>query len=162
MSHNQWFREQRGAVANVNAQSSPRPDPSREEYGRPVAGSLTEARGQKANIHIIREMLQLCEIIDTGGYVHCEETPELKVMFFGELFDIYASINNKLVGLLLRARKQGFIDFEGEMLFQRRDDEVPIFMLKTTDEIKAILNEKIEGIQQNASENPQPTDMLLK
>lgn len=47
------------------------------------------------------------------------------------------------------------------MLFQRRDDEVPIFMLKTTDEIKAILNEKIEGIQQNASDNPQPTDMLL-
>lgn len=47
------------------------------------------------------------------------------------------------------------------MLFQRRDDEVPIFMLKTTDEIKTILNEKIEEIQQNASDNPQPTDMLL-
>lgn len=33
-------------------------------------------------------MLQLCEIIDTGGYVHCEENPGLKVIFFGELFDV--------------------------------------------------------------------------
>lgn len=55
---------------------------------RPVAGSLTEARGQKANIHVIREMLQLCEIIDTGGEEYCEDTPGLKVMFFGELFDV--------------------------------------------------------------------------
>lgn len=74
---------------------------------------------------------------------------------------IYASINNKLVGLLLRARKQKIIDFEGEMLFQRRDDEVPIFMLKTVDEIKGILNEKIDEIQHNASSNPQPTNVLL-
>lgn len=74
---------------------------------------------------------------------------------------IYASINNKLVGLLLRARKQKIIDFEGEMLFQRRDDEVPIFMLKTVDEIKGILNEKIDEIQQNARSNPQPTNVLL-
>lgn len=115
MSYNR-FREQKAGFSNANAQSSPRPDLSKEEYGRyrksvylfqnsnsvydlsgefsilplfrPVTGSLTEARGQKANIHIIREMLQLCEIIDTGGYVHCEETPGLKVMFFGELFDV--------------------------------------------------------------------------
>lgn len=63
--------------------------------------------------------------------------------------------------MLLRARKQKIIDFEGEMLFQRRDDEVPIFMLKTVDEIKGILNEKIDEIQQNASSNPQPTNVLL-
>lgn len=55
---------------------------------RPVAGSLTEARGQKANIHVCREMLELCEIISSEGYAHCEETPKLKVILFGELFNV--------------------------------------------------------------------------
>lgn len=77
-------------------------------------------------------------------------------------FQIYTCINDKLVGLLLRARKHKFVDFEGEMLFQRRDDDVPIFMLKTTDEIKALLNEKIEEVRRSASPNPQPTNMLIK
>lgn len=116
---------------------------------RPVAGSLTEARGQKANIHVFREMLELCEIINSEGYSHCKETPKLKVILFGELFNvsssksqtksqfirfecgfmffswliesfgfeickqIYTSINDKLVGLLLRARKYKFVEFEG-------------------------------------------------
>lgn len=48
------------------------------------------------------------------------------------------------------------------MLYQRRDDDVPIFMLKTTDEIKAILNDKIEEVRRSASPNPQPTSMLVK
>lgn len=55
---------------------------------RPIAGSLTEARGQKANIHVFREMLELCEIINSEGYSHCEETPKLKVILFGELFNV--------------------------------------------------------------------------
>lgn len=70
-------------------------------------------------------------------------------------------INNKLVGLLLRARKHKLVDFEGEMLFQRRDDDVPIFMVKTTDQIKALLNENIEEVQQSVSSNPQPTNVLI-
>lgn len=70
-------------------------------------------------------------------------------------------INNKLVGLLLRARKHKLVDFEGEMLFQRRDDDVPIFMVKTTDQIKALLNENIEEVQQCVSSNPQPTNVLI-
>lgn len=31
---------------------------------------------------------------------------------------MYTVINDKVVGLLLRARKQGLVDFEGETLFQ--------------------------------------------
>ena len=31
---------------------------------------------------------------------------------------MYTVINDKLVGLLLRARKAGMVDFEGETLFQ--------------------------------------------
>lgn len=65
------------------------------------------------------------------------------------------------MGLLLRARKHKLIDFEGEILLQRRDDDEPIFMLKTTDEIKALLNENIEEVQQNVSSNPQPTNVLI-
>lgn len=55
---------------------------------RPVAGSLTEARGQRANIHVFKEMLELCEIICSEGYSHCKETPKLKVILFGELFNV--------------------------------------------------------------------------
>lgn len=62
----------------------------------------------------------------------------------------------------MRARKHKFVDFEGEMLFQRRDDNVPIFMLKTTEEIKQILDEKIDEVRRSASPNPQPTNILIK
>lgn len=55
---------------------------------RPVAGSLTEFRGQKANIHVYREILQLCHVIYSGGYLYDEEKPELKVIPFGELFEV--------------------------------------------------------------------------
>lgn len=48
------------------------------------------------------------------------------------------------------------------MLFQRRDDDVPIFMMKTVDEIKELLKEKIEEVRRSASPNPQPTNMLIK
>lgn len=163
---------------------------------RPIAGSLTEARGQKANIHVCREMLELCQIINSEGYPQSKEHPELKVILFGELFNvslylewkkknhffispsvrfssiyvfnflhrlqIYTCINDKLVGLLLRARKHKFIEFEGEVLFQRRDDDVPIFMLKSVAEIKQILNDKIEEVRRSASPNPQATTLLMK
>lgn len=48
------------------------------------------------------------------------------------------------------------------MLFQRRDDDVPIFMLKTVDEIKQFLNGKIEEVRRSASPNPQATTLLIK
>lgn len=75
---------------------------------------------------------------------------------------IYTSINDKLVGLLLRARKYKFVEFEGEMLFQRRDDDVPIFMLKTIDEVKVICNGKIDEVRRSASPNPVATSLLIK
>lgn len=55
---------------------------------RPIAGSLTEARGQKANIHVFKEMLELCQIIKSEGYAHDKENPKLKVILFGELFNV--------------------------------------------------------------------------
>lgn len=49
---------------------------------------------------------------------------------FKRLFDIYINISNKVVGILLRARKYGLVDFRGEMLFQGRDDDVLIKLIK--------------------------------
>lgn len=58
------------------------------------------------------------------------------------------------MGLLLRARKHKFLDFEGEVLFQRRDDNVPILMLKTLKEVKEIVDAKVEEVRRSASPNP--------
>uniref|UniRef100_A0A8D0C7C0 Costars domain-containing protein n=1 Tax=Salvator merianae TaxID=96440 RepID=A0A8D0C7C0_SALMN len=49
---------------------------------------------------------------------------------FKQLFDRYVTISNKVVGVLLRARKHGLVDFEGEMLWQGKDDDVIITLLE--------------------------------
>ncbi|XP_018577661.1 actin-binding Rho-activating protein isoform X2 [Anoplophora glabripennis] len=126
----------------------PRPVISKEEYGRPPKGSLSEIRAFKATIQVSREMLELCEVINQCGEPLF--TPEEKVndprivISFGELFGIYTAISDKVVGLLLRARKYKLVDFEGECLFQRRDDHVPIILSKPITEIRKILMERME------------------
>lgn len=50
---------------------------------------------------------------------------------FGDLFRMYQVISNKVVGILIRARRHGYVDFEGEMLYQRRDDDKLIRLLKS-------------------------------
>lgn len=47
-------------------------------------------------------------------------------------------ISDKLVGSLLRARKKGLIDFEGEILYQRRDDDVPVILVKSMEEVNRV------------------------
>lgn len=123
---------------------------SKDEYGRPVAGSLTAIRGHKATAHILREVLELCEIINQEG-TPCRDQPEIIAITFGDLFNIYTHISDKCVGLLLRARKQKFVDFEGEVLFQRRDDDVPIYLLKPIKEIREQYRKKLQEI---AKETP--------
>lgn len=66
-----------------------------------------------------------------------------------------------MVGILLRARKHKLLDFEGEMLYQRRDDDVPIFLLRPIVEIRRELNAKVEEIKRGASPAPQSTSVLL-
>ncbi|XP_017884121.1 actin-binding Rho-activating protein-like isoform X2 [Ceratina calcarata] len=118
---------------------------SKEEYGRPQAGSLTDIRGRKATAHILKEVLELCQIIHTEG-TPCRDHPEIIAITFGDLFNIYTHISDKCVGLLLRARKQKFVDFEGEVLFQRRDDDVPIFLIKPIQEIRELCNQRVQEI----------------
>lgn len=42
--------------------------------------------------------------------------------------------------MLIRARKHGFLDFEGEMLWQRQDDDVKIYLLVDIDDAKKKLD----------------------
>lgn len=76
-------------------------------------------RGIKAHNHISNEILELCRVIRQVGM---EKGDGSYIFTFGVLFQTYTVISNKVVGILLRARKHGLVDFEGEMLFQRRDD----------------------------------------
>ena len=71
-----------------------------------------------------KEIEELCSIIKTYG----RETRDGWLITFGHIFQIYVAISDKVVGLLLRARKHGLLDFEGEMLFQRRDEDVAILL----------------------------------
>lgn len=109
------------------------PQRNDKEYGRPVAGSKTETRGRFAGAHISQEVKQLCQIILQMG----EEQPDGTFsVTFRRLFDRYTRISNKVVGILLRARKQNLVHFEGEMLFQRRDDDVIITLLHMPEELE--------------------------
>lgn len=110
-------------------------------YGRPVAGSKTELRGKQAGIHISSEMVELCNIIRSLGVPQDDGSYAIT---FGDLFEFYTRISNKVVGILMRARRQGFVSFEGEMLFQRRDDDVIIRLIKSPDELEADV-EKLRG-----------------
>lgn len=112
------------------------PQKGQDDYGRPLQGSLTEQRGKDAHTHVSREVQELCEVIknigkpaDKDGDGSSSDGNVITVKF-GKLFEHYVTISNKLVGILLRARKQRLVDFEGEMLWQGRDDNVVIRLLQ--------------------------------
>lgn len=105
-----------------------------DKYGCPVEGSLTAERGEKAKNFIAMNIIDCCENIRVNGQLQRDGTYIIK---FGVIFKVYEKINNKLVGLLVRARRHGLLEFPGEMLYQRQDDDVDIRLLKvpTYDEL---------------------------
>ena len=117
-----------------------------EIYGKPPPGSKTEYRGKSAGVHISREIIELCEVICQIGSNQHDGTV---VVMFGNLFEAYTKISNKLVGMLMRARNQNLLTFEGEMLFQRRDDHVPITLLRMPDELIEDTNQRQKELQQH-------------
>lgn len=96
-------------------------------YGRPPEGSRTEQRGKDAHSHVGREVEELCLVIRSTG--RRGDDGRVSVTF-GQLFETYETISNKVVGILLRARKHGLVSFEGEMLWQGKDDDVVITLLE--------------------------------
>ncbi|KAB1258157.1 Actin-binding Rho-activating protein [Camelus dromedarius] len=97
-----------------------------EGYGRPKEGTKTAERAKRAEEHIYREIMDMCFIIRTMALPR--QDGKIQVTF-GDLFDRYVRISDKVVGILMRARKHGLVDFEGEMLWQGRDDHVVITLL---------------------------------
>lgn len=96
------------------------------DYGKPVEGSKTAERGKQAQLQMISDMVQLCDFIYDCGI----RSPDGRAAIaFGNLFRLYSTINDKCVGLLMRGRRHKILDFTGEMLFQRRDDEKMIELL---------------------------------
>ncbi|XP_075427825.1 actin-binding Rho-activating protein-like [Ascaphus truei] len=92
-------------------------------YGRPEEGSKTEERGKRAMQHIHKEIEELCLIIrEMGGR---GRDGRMRVTF-GRLFQRYVRVSDKVVGILLRARKHQKLEFEGEMLWQGVHDDVII------------------------------------
>jgi hypothetical protein len=118
-------------------------------YGRPAEGTKTEYRGKMAGVRISNEIIELCDIIKTIGQPGTQ--PGTHVVTFGVLFEFYTKVSNKLVGMLLRARKQGLVAFEGEMLFQRRDDHVIITLLKEPSELEQDMEQRRQELSQHAS-----------
>jgi len=100
-------------------------------YGKPVEGSKTEKRGKHAAQLLANEIKMLCSFIKQYGK---EQEDGSVGITFGELFQLYKGISNKVVGLLIRARKHGLVKFEGEMLFQSRDDHVFITLIREPNE----------------------------
>ncbi|KAM6899976.1 LOW QUALITY PROTEIN: actin binding Rho activating protein b [Xenentodon cancila] len=95
-------------------------------YGRPKEGSKTAERAKRAERHIHREIDDMCYVIRTMA----DPGPDGKTrVTFGQLFDRYVRISDKVVGILMRARKHGKVAFEGEMLWQGQDDGVIITLL---------------------------------
>ncbi|XP_013879415.1 actin-binding Rho-activating protein [Austrofundulus limnaeus] len=92
-------------------------------YGRPKDGSKTAERGDRAQKHIHREMEEMVWIIRDMGV---KDREGRVCITFGRLFDRYVKISDKVVGILLRCRKHKMVDFEGEMLWKGRDDDVII------------------------------------
>ncbi|XP_030754886.1 actin-binding Rho-activating protein-like isoform X1 [Sitophilus oryzae] len=158
LSDNHTKKQAVNPFSNGNTVASlGKPKISKEDYGKPPKGSLSEQRGFKATISVCREMLQLCEVINQFGEplfaAHEKKNDPRKVISFGNLFSIYTAISDKVVGMLIRARKYQLVEFEGECLFQRRDDHVPIILLKSYPEIYKILNEKISAANAQLKES---------
>lgn len=112
------------------------PKRGQDNYGRPLQGSMTEQRGKDAHTHVSREVQELCEVIRSIGEPGDKDedgsgsSGKVAIVKFGKLFEHYVTISNKLVGILLRARKQRLVDFEGEMLWQGQSDHVIITLLQ--------------------------------
>ncbi|KAF7637370.1 Costars domain-containing protein [Meloidogyne graminicola] len=107
-------------------------DKKSSDYGRPIVGTKSQARGVRAGSSIMQEVIFLCEIIEKNA----NGIPPNCSIKFGQLFYIYNNYSQSLVGMLIRARKYGLVDFEGEMLYQRQDDNKEVKLLKSVIQIK--------------------------
>lgn len=67
---------------------------------------------------------------------------------------MYNHISDKLLGTLLCARKHKYVDFEGETLFQGRDDKKAVRLLRPFEELRDGILSKIESLRCILAEQP--------
>uniref|UniRef100_A0A674DD92 Actin binding Rho activating protein b n=1 Tax=Salmo trutta TaxID=8032 RepID=A0A674DD92_SALTR len=83
-------------------------------------------RARRAEQHIHGEIADMCYVIRTMN----DPDPDWKTrVTFRELFDRYLRVSDKVVGILLRAKRHGKVAFEEEMLWQGQDNGVIITLL---------------------------------
>lgn len=101
------------------------------EYG--AAGSKLHRGSKKGEMKVGNEIdqkiQQLVDIIVTHGYVD-EAEDGIKTIRFGDLFKEYELISDMLVGLLMKAKRQGLIKYRGDMLFKGIHDEIKITVVR--------------------------------
>ena len=115
--------------------------------GHPKAGSRTELCGKQAGIQVSNEVVELCRMIHELG---TQQPDGFGAVTFGVLFEAYTTISDKLVGMLLRARRQKLVEFEGEMLFQGRDDDVLIRLLQEPEALEADIERRRHDLANHA------------
>lgn len=68
---------------------------------------------------------------------------------------LYIHISDKLLGTLLCARRHKYIDFQGETLFQGRDDDEPVRLIRPYRELRLEILEKIKKLKNTVIQRPQ-------
>mmetsp|Transcript_6826 Transcript_6826/g.12044 ORF Transcript_6826/g.12044 Transcript_6826/m.12044 type:complete len:431 (+) Transcript_6826:155-1447(+) len=110
--------------ANFSGPAAPRP--GEEGYGRAKAGTKTAERAAKAQEWVDKEIDKFVSVVKDIG----EPGPDGKIsVTFGKLFITYQDISDTLVGIMMRAKKRKHIHYEGDMLFQGRDNHVLVTLL---------------------------------
>ncbi|XP_030373120.1 actin-binding Rho-activating protein [Scaptodrosophila lebanonensis] len=157
--HQHW--QQINPFSHYNVRDIPKRYFLKEEYGRAPSGSRSEQRALRAQVQSLEEILKLCEVINTSGNCDGEELDAKKVaasLKFGTLFELYNTISDKLLGTLLRARKYNYVIFDGETLFQGRDDAVLVKLQRPFHDLRAEIVSKIENLRliETVKETEQP------
>ena len=97
-----------------------------DNWGVPVGKTLE--RGLKAHAHVEKEIQYLLDVISSMAKFDTEEG--LFFVTFKAIFDRYVRISDKVVGILIRAKRRKLLKFESEMLWQGRDDAEKIYVLQ--------------------------------
>ncbi|KAH8302861.1 hypothetical protein KR044_011330, partial [Drosophila immigrans] len=146
--HQQWQRI--NPFSHCSVKDMPKRSFVKDQYGTAPAGSLSEQRALQAQVISLQEILQLCELINEK----CETEGDEISLQFGELFELYNHISDKLLGTLLCARRHKYVDFAGETLFQGRDDAQHVRLLRPFEELRAEIADKIESLRCITVERP--------
>ncbi|KAG9509363.1 Actin-binding Rho-activating protein [Fragariocoptes setiger] len=85
--------------------------------------------GVEMSGYIDNEVSTLCENIEDIG-TPVTDGKGIAQAYFGDLFKVHTAVSNRLAAILIKARKNGYVEFKGELLMQGRDDKEVITLLK--------------------------------